>query len=254
MEIDSYYSNYFPNAQLLTTYDNVSSTRRFNCHGYAWYMSELADPLSSPRWIGTTSTQEDIYMTDGSYTQTSGERYPGKVSYASDDHSAITTNQPGWFISKWGQAILCRHRWDDTPYNESSLKYYVKPVPPPLINGFGSYSYAVPGILPSTLEKAASGTITATPGQSITVSERLDYTVTNPQTASYHIMETTIQGATFTDGSNLIYSSYAGPGNHYGTASKSFIMPANGSINWSGTMKISGATGGYVTSAYIRLE
>lgn len=84
------------------------------------------DQGGSPRWIGYYySTDEDVYMTDGSYVEVCNEMYPGKVSWASDDHSASTTPTPGRFISKWGQAPLLEHAWNDTPYNNSSLKYYV---------------------------------------------------------------------------------------------------------------------------------
>jgi hypothetical protein len=124
---DTYYSGAYPNAQKMITFNSLSSTRRFNCHGYAWYMSELATPLNSPKWIGySTTTAEDIYMTDGSYVQTSTAQFPGKVSYTSDDHSAVTTNQTGWYISKWGPTLWCKHLWNDTPYNEATLKYYIK--------------------------------------------------------------------------------------------------------------------------------
>jgi hypothetical protein len=102
--------------------DGFSSSMRFNCHGFAWHMDEGG----SPRWIGYyVSTDEDIYMTDGSYVQVCNEMYPGKVSWNSDNHSAATTPTVGRFISKWGQAPLLEHAWNDTPYNNSSLKYYV---------------------------------------------------------------------------------------------------------------------------------
>jgi hypothetical protein len=79
------------------------------------------------RWIGyyPGNTDEYIYWQDGSYVEVTGSvPYPGKVSYASDDHSAITTSETGWFISKWGNKVLARHRWNDCPYTSSSLKYF----------------------------------------------------------------------------------------------------------------------------------
>jgi hypothetical protein len=48
-------------------------------------------------------------MTDGSYTQVSQQIYPGKVSWASENHSAVTTSQQGVFISKWGECPLMQH-------------------------------------------------------------------------------------------------------------------------------------------------
>lgn len=240
MSSDANFSSIYPNAQLLTTYDNVSSTRRFNCHGYAWYMTELSNPLTSPRWIGYyATTDEDIYMTDGSYVQVPNEGYPGKVSYASDDHSAITTSQPGWFISKWGQTLLCKHQWNDTPYDDSELKYYV-PAAIPKINGVNIYTFQPPGTLPSTFEKSASGTITALPGQLVKLEARVNYDSPTIGFATYFNFQTNLQGAVFTDNTSSIIVTGAGPGNKFQTAMKSFIMPASGSVNWSGTLVIYG--------------
>ena len=64
-------------------------------------------------------------MTDGSYIQVVNEMYPGKVSWGSGDHSAITTSQTGKYKSKWNEWPLMEHDWDDTPFGTSNLKYYV---------------------------------------------------------------------------------------------------------------------------------
>lgn len=48
------------------------------------------------------------------------------VSWASGDHSAITTSQSGWVISKWADMPFMKHRIEDSPYGSSNLKYYVK--------------------------------------------------------------------------------------------------------------------------------
>lgn len=103
--------------------DPYSSTRRFNCHGYAWNMVE-GGPI---RWIGyyPYNTDEHIYWEDGSYIEVCNEMYPGKVSWASGDHTAITTPTPGRWISKWNEWPLMEHDWNDTPFGTSNLKYYV---------------------------------------------------------------------------------------------------------------------------------
>ena len=119
-----YDSHYYTSNRSFIGYfsDGYSSSGRFNCHGYAWHMVEGG----SPRWIGAyATTDEDIYMTDGSYVQVCSEMYPGKVSWASGDHSAITTSTPGRWISKWGSAPLVEHDWNDSPYGTTNLKYYV---------------------------------------------------------------------------------------------------------------------------------
>ncbi|HNS30664.1 MAG TPA: T9SS type A sorting domain-containing protein [Tenuifilaceae bacterium] len=48
------------------------------------------------------------------------------VSWSSGDHSAVTTQEAGWYISKWNEFPLIKHRWDDSPYGTADLKYYVK--------------------------------------------------------------------------------------------------------------------------------
>jgi hypothetical protein len=123
--LDDYYSSAYPNAEMIIVYDGVSSTRKFNCHGYAWLRVEQ----ETDRWLGyyPDNIDPDIYMTDGSYVQVTSETFPGKVFWPkADDHSAITTEHQGWFISKWGRCPLFRHHWDDQPYGTNNLKYYVK--------------------------------------------------------------------------------------------------------------------------------
>jgi hypothetical protein len=118
---DNYYAQTYPNATQITTYDGLSSTRKFNCHGYAWLRVEQG----IDRWIGySDTTDEDVYMLDGSYIQVSQETYPGKVSWASGDHSAVTTSQQGVFISKWNEYPLMQHAWNYSPFGSSNLKYY----------------------------------------------------------------------------------------------------------------------------------
>ena len=124
--LDIQYAIAYPEATFFTTYDGKSSTRRFNCHGYAWHMVETVWGLNDHRWIGLyDSSEEDIYMTDGSYIQVASEMYPGKVSWAGSDHSAITTSQQGVFISKWWLGPLAEHAFDDNPFGGIGLKYYV---------------------------------------------------------------------------------------------------------------------------------
>ena len=122
---DNYYANAYPNAEQIITYDGYSSTRRFNCHGYAWHISDGG----SARWIGMGSPYDNNpeyqYWQDGSYSEVSGYvPYPVKVNWASGDHSAITTTESGVLISKWNEYPLMKHAWNDSPYGTSNLKYY----------------------------------------------------------------------------------------------------------------------------------
>ena len=129
---DDYWSSRYPNAEMIIVYDGLSSTRKFNCHGYAWLRVEQG----IDRWIGydwpDIGMYPDIYITDSSYIEVSSETFPGKVfwdipgdPYRYGDHTAITTEQPGWFISKWNMYPLFKHQWNDSPYG-TNFKYYVR--------------------------------------------------------------------------------------------------------------------------------
>jgi len=111
--MNNYYTTTYPNATLV-----ASATRTYNCHAYAWHVSEGGNRV----WINQPS--QFTYWTDGSYGEVATEAEATKVSYASGDHSAITTTQAGWFVSKWGRAPLMEHAWNDCPYDDSQLKYY----------------------------------------------------------------------------------------------------------------------------------
>jgi len=126
---DNYFASTYQDAKQLPTYgSDYSSTRKFNCHGYAWHMTDIDgnQSLTNPRWIGYSqgNTDEAIYMSDGSYIQVANEMHPCKISWSLGDHSAISTTS-GKYISKWNEYPLMEHDWDDSPYGTSSLKYYV---------------------------------------------------------------------------------------------------------------------------------
>ncbi len=190
---DSYYSSLYPQNTKMTTYDNKSSTRRFNCHGYAWYMTETGMLFNSARWIGyLATTDEDVYMSDGSYVRVASEMYPGKVSWGSGDHSAVTTYTQGVFISKWNEYPLFRHNWNNTPYGNTNLRYYVST----MINGektvlcnSSSRNYTVRYIPNATyswtvgsgLTKVENGNmVTVTASPSYSGSSFVEVTITSP--------------------------------------------------------------------------
>ncbi|MCX6328356.1 MAG: hypothetical protein NTZ85_02420, partial [Bacteroidia bacterium] len=109
----------YPNA---TEQGTATTTNTYNCHSYAWNMTE-GGPIC---WIGYNSqTEEDIYWTDQSYIETT-EPYASKISYYADDHSAIQTSTQGMYISKWGNKVLMLHARDYGPasYQMSYRKYY----------------------------------------------------------------------------------------------------------------------------------
>jgi len=132
---DNAYSLEYPNADLIITYGGYSTTKKFNCHGYAWHVSEGGDYV----WIGAgpSGNQEAIYWQDypePSYIQIPSAHFPGgKVSYGynnSHDHSAVVANPlihgDGWVVSKWGDKVLMRHAYGDNPsWDADSLKFYM---------------------------------------------------------------------------------------------------------------------------------
>ncbi len=111
----NYWLNYYNNR--ITFMDEA--TLSYNCHGYAW---EKEEGSGTSVWLNTP--QDDKYWNDGSFIEVSSWSDATTVSFKSDDHSAITTYQQGYFISKWGPSPLFKHTINDCPYKNSSIKYY----------------------------------------------------------------------------------------------------------------------------------
>lgn len=101
-----------------------AQTILYNCHSFAWNMSEQGIIC----WMGlNTVTAEDIYWnaSEGGYMEVLNEAEASKVSYSLDDHSAVTTHTLGIVRSKWGDDALYEHPIGDGPYNRmDSRKYY----------------------------------------------------------------------------------------------------------------------------------
>ncbi len=106
--------------------DIISScSAKYNCHGYAWHMSDGGDttiiryePEVVKYFNGTNSTYKKVNGT-GKYR---------KIYYNGAQHSAIVDpDYTNWVISKWGSGPLVRHLPDDCPFNdqyEYILEYY----------------------------------------------------------------------------------------------------------------------------------
>jgi hypothetical protein len=115
---------YYPNA---TEVNYRSATNNYNCHGFAWHVSEGG----SQAWIGLggydpdPSVVEDVYWTDLSYIETT-EPYASKISYYTGNHSAIKTATQGIYRSKWSYKCLMEHARDYGPaeYQMGNRKYY----------------------------------------------------------------------------------------------------------------------------------
>ena len=114
----------YPRAEVLKP-----ATTTYNCHAYAWHVSEGGNAV----WMGMNTNPTSIYWTDGSYIEISNPIEGAKVSYANDNHSAIVTNDVSVFVSKWGKWQLIKHDKDYGPYESSRLRYFVKFKP--VLNG-----------------------------------------------------------------------------------------------------------------------
>ena len=134
--------NDFPDVTIIS-----AATTTYNCHGYAWSVADGGETV----WMGCESNPTSINWTDGSYMSTTST-YGTKISYLSDNHSAVRTGTPNVFISKWGYGPLVRHQKDDCPYDASSLSYYKIDDRPDIYIGqsIDDYTGAGPTIYSST--------------------------------------------------------------------------------------------------------
>jgi len=127
--MDTRYATAYPDATFHPTLPDApydpSSSSKFNCHGYAWYMS----------WMGPTKEFDDPW----NMTDTEAANYfndPSFKSCAKADadiwwinggtHSALATANTDELKSKWGVGPLATHgiEDDDSPYPITSVTYY----------------------------------------------------------------------------------------------------------------------------------
>lgn len=112
----NYINNNYPNVIIVGP-----PSYKYNCHGYAWHVSEGGDEV----WIGDSDGAESIYWNDDSYIEVP-LNIATKVSYGTADHSAIVYDSSR-FKSKWGDFPLVIHYPNDTPYDSTAIKkYYIK--------------------------------------------------------------------------------------------------------------------------------
>jgi len=119
---DDYYSREYDEATLILTYDSLSSTARFNCHGFAWIREEQG----VDRWVEDPC--RGVFMADGSYIEASADPwpYPAKVYWVGGGHSAITTKDSGMVISKWVDGPLMKHELHYNPGGPREVRFFVK--------------------------------------------------------------------------------------------------------------------------------
>lgn len=102
------------------------ATNRYNCHAYAWHISE--GHSNDYVWIGLGANyHENIYWEDGSYIEVP-EAIATKISYDEEtaNHSAMRYDSHR-YISKWGAWPLVIHLPNEVPYNTSRpKKFYIR--------------------------------------------------------------------------------------------------------------------------------
>ncbi|MDE5810266.1 MAG: hypothetical protein K2H59_08320 [Muribaculaceae bacterium] len=100
-------------------------TCTYNCHGYAWWVSEGGEKYWINNTLGDESENLSNFFNDGTYTITKSPAPGDKVYYKYGDHSAVVYSGD-IVISKWGPGALVRHRVNECPYNSTELVYYTK--------------------------------------------------------------------------------------------------------------------------------
>lgn len=103
------------------------ATCTYNCHAYAWYISEGGEHC----WIdaklpGTQAIDDNVknFWEDGTYVKCDSIEAE-KVFYYKGDHSAIVVS-PGVYISKWGPCHVFQHAPNDCPYISTDKRFYKK--------------------------------------------------------------------------------------------------------------------------------
>ena len=104
---------------------------QYNCHGYAWHVSEGGGNVDM-----SIFGEVKKYWEDGSYIQVSDEKDAKKIEYyningngeKTPSHSAIASPLQGVYISKWALCGLYKHRADicePMVTNTRNRDYYV---------------------------------------------------------------------------------------------------------------------------------
>ncbi len=115
-------------ADVLSNYPNVvileEATLAYNCHGYAWSMTEGGDTC----WINATIIDENDniskFWDNGNFIQVEYNQAE-KIFYPYGDHSAVKYTSTKC-ISKWGSGPLVKHGLTEGPYlNMTTRRYYV---------------------------------------------------------------------------------------------------------------------------------
>ncbi|MCF0255443.1 MAG: hypothetical protein HUK10_04020 [Bacteroides heparinolyticus] len=119
-QIDAYSISTYPNAVYLG-----SSTRTYNCHSYAWNMTQGGQTCWVDATISTSNDNLSKYWTADYYGETT-EQNAQKIFYYESDHSAVTSLVSGMYESKWGKGPLMRHAPGYGPYPSMNIRKYYR--------------------------------------------------------------------------------------------------------------------------------
>jgi tetratricopeptide (TPR) repeat protein len=211
---DNYFATNYPNAtQIKLPGETYSSTRTFNCHGYAWRYIDFSQRL----WIGYSQAgSEEVFWNDGSYDAVS-EAVCTKISYTGD-HSAIPSGTANYYYSKWRFYPLMYHQKDYTPGYGTANQFFRRSVDVP--QDQSSINLAVSAAVSGQTVNVSSGSYTLTGNISISTGINLNlistsqinlngYSITSTGGTITVQTGTTIYGALLKTGStiNAIYPS-----------------------------------------------
>lgn len=100
----------------------LNGSYKYNCHGYAWHISDGGDTVKIPN---VSDVEKYFNGVNATYNQVSNITNFCKVYYDGAEHSAIAdSNDLSYVWSKWGNGPLVRHAPNDCPYNNFTKKYY----------------------------------------------------------------------------------------------------------------------------------
>ncbi|MCG6187622.1 hypothetical protein [Maribellus maritimus] len=100
----------------------ANGSYKYNCHAYAWHMSDGGDTVRIPN----VSDVEKYFSGDrATYEEVDHMNYYSKIYYNGAAHSArADTADLSYVWSKWGSAVLVRHAPNHCPYENYSKEYY----------------------------------------------------------------------------------------------------------------------------------
>ena len=125
-----------------------SSSRTYNCHSYAWNISEGGATC----WIEYGGINLSKYWTNDLYSSaTQGNNYGYTRVYYSGDHSALSSYGTSYYTSKWGEGPLVRHSPTTVPasYTTNRTYYYAPAIIGP--------TYITLGMLPGSKNTVKMG-------------------------------------------------------------------------------------------------